>query len=596
MVRKKIKGSAESLENTLTIATMLELAGNRYFGRGEEYFEDGAVTSLKENDGVITGKVQGTHSYTIQLWVEDGELEHKCSCPLGEDYEFCKHCVAVGLTWLAKDEKTPLAKSGKKISDSIGEKDVRDFLMGKSKEALVEIILEQCEDDDRLNRRLLAMTAKTSRDKLDLSVWKDALDEATWSDDFVDYRHMYDYADGIQEVINSIEELLHEGHAEAVVELTEHGLAVMERAMEQVDDSGGNMGMLMEQLQELHINACQKAKPNPIPLAERLFAWELRTDWDTFYHAAETYADVLGDVGLARYRKLTEEAWAKIKTLEPGEKDTNRYDSKRFRITSMMESLAKTSDNVEELVAIKSRDLSHQYYFLVIAEIYLKAGQDDDALEWAERGWKAFPQKEGDARLREFISHAYHRRDRHDEAMALTWTAFSERISFDMFKTLAEHAKLAKTWPEWREKGLAYIREQISASKQKQSKRRGWDYSSHGDHSILVQVFLWEKDMEAAWSEAREGGCSGPLWLELAGLREKTAPHNSVQIYREHIRHLLKHADKRNYEEAVKYLAKIKKLLGAMGKTQDFPVIVSEIRNEHKRKRNLMALLDKKKW
>lgn len=596
MAREKKVENLDELGKILTPAAMLELAGNRYFGRGEEYFEDGAVASLKESDGVVSAKVQGTRPYKVKLWVEDGELEHDCSCPLGEDYEFCKHCVSVGLAWLAKDNKIPLGEAGKKASETIGEKDVRDFLMGHSKEALVEMLLEQCEEDERLHRRLLAMTAKTSRDKLDLSVWKDALDEAAWSEDFVDYKHMYDYADGIQEVVNSIEELFLEGHAEAVVELAEHGLAVMERAMEQVDDSGGDMGMLMEQLQELHLKACKKAKPDPVVLADRLFAWELRTSWDTFYHAAETYADVLGDAGLARYRKLTEEAWAKVKTLGPGERDANRYDSKRFRITSMMESLAKASNDVEELVAIKSRDLSHQYNFLVIAEIYLKDGQDDIALEWAERGWKAFPDKSGDARLREFIAHAYHRRGQHDEAMALTWTAFTERVSFEMVKTLAEHAKLAKGWPEWRKKALAHIREQIAAGKQKQAGRRGWDYSSLGDHSILVQLFLWEKDMESAWNEARDGGCSGPLWLELAGLREKSDPHNSVQIYREHIRRVLKHADKRNYEEAVKYLAKIKKLLGVMGKAQDFPGIVAGVRTDHKRKRNLMALLDRKKW
>ncbi|WP_049757662.1 SWIM zinc finger family protein [Magnetococcus marinus] len=594
MARKK--SNPDALEKALTTATIMELAGNRYYWRGNEYFQDGAVTSLKESDGIITGKVQGTRAYKVQLWVEEDELEHNCSCPLGEDCEFCKHCVAVGLAWLARDQKAPLAEAGKKASDSIGEKDVRDFLMGKSKEALVEMLLEQCEEDDRLNRRLLAMTAKTSRDKLDLSVWKDAIEEAAWSDDFVDWRHMPDYSSGIGEVVESIEELLHEGHAEAVIEITEHGLSVMERAVEQVDDSGGDMGMLMKQLQDLHLKACRKAKPEPASLAERLFAWELGNDWGTFSHAVETYADVLGDAGLTRYRKLTEEAWAKVKALESREQDARRYDSKRYRITSMMESLAKASGNLEELVAIKSKNLSRQFHFLEIAEIYQKDGQDDTALEWAERGWKAFPEKGGDARLREFIAHAYHRRDRHDDAMAMTWTAFTERTSFDMVKTLAEHAKLAKAWPEWREKALAHIREQIAASKQQQTGRRRWDYDSLNDHSILVQVFLWEKEMDAAWNEAREGGCSGPLWLELAGLREKTDPYNSVQIYREHIRILLKHADKRYYEGAVEYLAKIKKLLGAIGKAEEFPAIVADVRNEHRRKRNLMALLDRKKW
>ena len=595
MARKKRK-SSEPLKGVLTSKSMLELAGNRYFGRGEAYFEDGAVTSLKVIDGVITAKVQGSHLYEVQLWAEDGDLEYVCTCPLGKDYEFCKHCVAVGLAWLTRDTNSPLQETGKKDTPSIGEKDVRNFLMGKSKETLVEMLLEQSEEDERLHRRLLAMTAKTSRDRLDLSVWKNALDNATEVDDFIDYQGMYDYVRGIDEVVESIEELLNEGHAEAVIELAEHGLAAVERSIEQTDDSSGEMGTLLEELQVLHLNACRQAKPDPVLLAERLFAWELRTDWDTFYHAAEVYADVLGKNGLARYRKLTEEAWAKVKPLKPGERDANRYDSKRFRITSMMESLAKTSGDVEALVAVKSQDLSHQHNFLEIAEIYQKANQEDTALEWAERGWKAFPEKGGDARLREFIAHVYHRIDRHEEAMDLTWAAFTERVSFEMYKTVAEHAKLAKEWPEWREKSLGYIREQISASKQKVSGKPNCGFVPLSDHSILVQVFLWEKNMETAWNEAKEGGCSATLWLELAEQREKSDPQNSVQIYREHIRHVLKHADKRNYEETVVYLSKIKKLLGKMGKAQEFQAIVAGVRNEHRRKRNLMALLDRKKW
>nr|CRH06485.1 Protein of unknown function. Containing zinc ion binding domain [Candidatus Magnetococcus massalia] len=549
--------------------------------------------SLKERDGVLSAKVHGSYNYKVQLWAEDGELEHDCSCPLGQEYAFCKHCVAVGLAWLHKDQEPPQKK--REASDSIGEKDVRDFLMGKSKEALVEMLLEQCEEDDRLNRRLLTMTAKTSRDKLDPSVWKDAIEEAVWSDDFVDWRHMPDYSSGVGEVVESIEELLHEGHAEAVIEITEHALGVMERAVEQVDDSDGDMGMLIEELQEIHLNACRKAKLDPVLLAEQLFEWELGSAWGIFYHAAETYAAVLGESGLARYRALTEAAWASVKAVGPGERDSGRFNSKRFRITSMMESLAKSTGDVEQLVAIKSRDLSHAYNYLTIAEIYRKDGQEEKALEWAEKGWKAFSNERRDERLRAFIADAYHRAGRHAEAMAMTWEAFQDRPSFDLYQDLAKNAKRANAWPEWREKALALIRKEIGSSKKKSGGQRGWG-APQLDHSALVAIFLWEGDMETAWLEAREGGCSGPLWLELAELRGKIDPYNSVQIYREHIRILLKRADKKNYVESVQYLGKIKKLLKAMGKPEDFGPIVAGIRNEHKRKKNLMALLDKKQW
>jgi tetratricopeptide (TPR) repeat protein len=77
------------------------------------------------------------------------------------------------------------------------------------------------------------------------------------------------------------------------------------------------------------------------------------------------------------------------------------------------------------LIAVKSRDLSHAYAFLQIAETLRTGGRYDEALEWAERGMEAFPERT-DSRLREFLANEYHRRKRHDDAMTLIWAAFRE--------------------------------------------------------------------------------------------------------------------------------------------------------------------------
>src|SRR3989337_428474 len=84
--------------------TLRRLAGPRSFERGESYFEDGRVGSLVEDKGKITAFVHGSSKYRVKLWNEDGNLEYECSCPVGQDGDFCKHCVAVGLTWLAGNE------------------------------------------------------------------------------------------------------------------------------------------------------------------------------------------------------------------------------------------------------------------------------------------------------------------------------------------------------------------------------------------------------------------------------------------------------------------------------------------------------------
>src|SRR4030065_1925927 len=179
------------------------------------------------------------------------------------------------------------------------------------------------------------------------------------------------------------------------------------------------MGGILERLQEIHHAACGKAKPDPEELARRLFEWQLRTDWDPFCGAAEKYAHVLGEKGLAVYRNLVEAEGARVPALDAGRDDPGKCGN-RFRITHIMETLARRTGDVEAIVAVMKRDLSSPYAYLRIAESFKEARKHDPALEWAERGLKAFPRRT-DSRLREFLAGEYHRRKRPREAMGRAW-------------------------------------------------------------------------------------------------------------------------------------------------------------------------------
>ena len=189
------------------------------------------------------------------------------------------------------------------------------YLLGLDKETLVSLLLEQADEDERLHRKLTLRAAQAQPGGVDLSVWKETLDNALEVDDYVHYHGAYDYAGGIGEVIESLEDLLRGGQAEAVIGLAEHGLDAVEESLEHVEDFDGYMGDLLRRLQELHLEACRVARPDPVDLAERLFEAEMDSDYDTFHRAALAYADILGETGLAAYRRLAEADWAKIPAL-----------------------------------------------------------------------------------------------------------------------------------------------------------------------------------------------------------------------------------------------------------------------------------------
>jgi uncharacterized Zn finger protein len=564
------------------------MAGARSFERGEDYFLNKQVKALAEHEGTITAKVQGTRPYRVELWIEEEDLEYSCTCPMGADGEFCKHCVAVGLAWIENIDRKKSEK-GKQAS-SVTMDDVRTYLWGQDKNALVEMLVNRAMEDDHLRQSLFIKAAKTSAKGIDLVTYRRAIDEAVEVDEFVSYRSAYQYANGIEEVIDPMEELLKEGYADEVIELAEYALEAVEKAIGSVDDSDGNMGGILERLQDLHHRACKKAKPDPEALARRLFEWELRTDYDTFYGAAETYAGVLGKKGLAVYRLLAEAEWAKVPALRPGRDDSEKY-GKRFRMTHIMETLARQTGDVEAVVAIKKRDLSLAYHYLQIAETYKNARKHDLALEWAGRGVKAFP-KRTDSRLREFLAEEYHRRKRHDEAMALIWAEFAESPILEAYKKLKAHARRIAQWESWREKALEYVREHIARAKS-ESQKDQWAWYRKADHSELVRIFLWEKDIEAAWREAQEGGCSNDLWLELAANRDKDHPEDALPIYQRQIDPTLNRKNNDAYAETIRLLRKVRELMVRLERKDEFTNFLAKVRASNKPKRNFMKLLDR---
>ena len=88
-------------------------------------------------------------------------------------------------------------------------------------------------------------------------------------------------------------------------------------AFEAIDDSDGQMGMLVSRAMELHLAACRLACPDPVQLAKDLFAREMADDFG-LEDTIETYADLLGDSGRKEMERLAAAAWAKIRAPRTG--------------------------------------------------------------------------------------------------------------------------------------------------------------------------------------------------------------------------------------------------------------------------------------
>ena len=574
------------LVELISRAALEDLAGTTAFQRGAQYLAGGAVGRLRVTNDKITARVEGTETYQVELRDGGGDLAYDCTCPRAADGYFCKHCVAVGLAWLADNSAVPKsgAASGKKKQrDPV--RDIKAYLTAQAPETLIDLVLDATQRDERLYQSLLLKAERRGGGGNVANAFRRAIDDATRIHGFVDWREVRTYAGNIDQVADSLTELLKPDTAATLVELAEYAIEQVENSLEQVDDSNGEIGGIAYRLGELHIKACTMARPDPAALAERLFRFETTLPFGLCSFDAITYRNALGKEGLRHYRELAEAEWRKLKPRAAKDK----YDAHRSRVTRIMERLAEASGDVEELVAIKSRDLSSCYSYLDIAEIWTKAKQPDKALEWAERGLKAFPEHP-DNRLRDFLVAAYLKRKRNDEALQLTWIQFDERPFLEHYKKLHDVAGKLGVWPEQRDRALARVAEEIA--REASTSSRWKPKPSTPNYSLRVEIALWEKDLNAAWVSAQDGICNRNLLITLAGKLEFSRPNDAVSLYRRVVPPIVEQTNNAAYDEAIKLIRKVGGLMKAQGQSRKFGDYLAELRVQFKPKRNFIKLLD----
>lgn len=568
--------AAHTLANLVTEAVLEELAGDRYFERGLAYFRHGAVGRLRASGKEISARVRGTRPYAVRLWIDRRELHWDCTCPLGRDGEFCKHLVATGLAWLAGGE------------DGAGEapselQTIRAFLNAADKQTLVELLVERAAEDDDFAGQLLLSAQRAGHAAP--GALKETIRRAFSFSEFVDYGEMRDFASRAAPIPEMLRECLKQGDARTAAQLSAEAMKRGLRALDHSDDSDGLLGGVLSDIAAVHLAAANKGALPPAELARSLF--DLQAEDGFGFFPLEPYVRALGKEGLAAYRKLAADAWKNVPPLEPGAR-ASEDSGRRYQIADIMTTLARIDGDVDAMVDVLRRDLSQPWAYVEIAQTLAKAKRHDEALKWAEDGRKAFPDHRTGP-LADFLVTEYHRRKRHDDAIALRWLGFSRHPSLQAYEQLKHAADKAKTWERWRDKALAALRPAPAQAAQP----RHPGYWGDSKSSVLIQIFLWEGTPKMALDQARAARCPLHLWLEIARALEKADAADAIVIYREQIDPVIAHTRDHAYEDATKLVQRVRDLLAGAGRSAEFASWLDGLRARHKAKRNFMKRLDR---
>ena len=581
------------LGSVLNEKTVRRLADHASYERGTAYFCDGAVQSLTDVRNGIEAVVLGSYLYDVKLLVGAGtKLKYSCSCPVGMDGDFCKHCVAVGLTWLAsqvidiqthrKIPKTSVAKR-KPLTIDQAEKVLRSLDAG----TLANVILDWAKTDAGLRQRVLQFASdQSSTGAASVAAARRAFQTAiefVERDEYNDYNQYNEYDEGwdvadVEDALDQFEDLLNAGYAAQLSELCEWAIPQLEEACESLGefDAESEDG-LSDRLAALHHTACVLAPPDSEVLARRLFELELNSDFSMLRSPTHSYTEMLGPKGMVAYRKIAEAAWKK----SPADRD----------IQSILERLARYLGDFEGLVAIKARNLNTSGDYLELVEILLQEGEIAKAIEWAEKGLVAFPTAVSG--LPQLTAELYRRNDRAADAIPIVWRLYCAQAALSTYQELERYSTAAEVWPEYRIQALTELRRLIADGMEKAKAKRSYGYQPFADHSTLVEIFLYEKDLQTAWLEAKEGGCRSGLWVSLAELMSKGRPADAGLIYLDQAEVSVANTSNSRYDESVQLLIRAAAVMTAAGLTQQFLDRIQALRKKYKIKRNFIALMDK---
>ncbi|MEU5088165.1 hypothetical protein [Streptomyces sp. NPDC021356] len=553
----------------LTEAKLRALAGTRSFERGLGYVD--AVSGIEVGTDSIRASVQGTHRYGAELTLGGPRgLAGECDCPHGQEGNFCKHLVALGLVALA--QKADLPRQRKTARNRARGLDA--WLSALSREELLALVRNEITEDRNVRRRLELRAASARGDLAALrSRLRELLDIGPFASyGYVEYADARAYADQAGQAVSAIRALTASDRPADAVVLAREAIALLAAAAENVDDSDGRLGQIGADLADLHHTACRAARPDPEELAHWLVGHAVdEAAADLTYLDPLDYEDVLGERGTAALRRHAVLAWQAHRT--------------GWAEKHLMQRLAKAGRDVDTVIAVHAADLApNGHTHLLIARELESAGRFAEALEWAERGLRDTGNLATvDTALVDHLTDRYTRADRLTDAVTLRSDHFKARRTLLTYRQLRVAAQAARCWPTERKKALALLSADAGA---------GADRKGAQGTSVLVDVLLDDRDIDAAWQAATTSGAHDTQWRTLADTSRATRPAEALAAYLRLAKPLTHQTGSRTYEELVALLLSMRDCHRALGTQDDFTAYVTTLRTTQKRKRNLMRLMD----
>jgi uncharacterized Zn finger protein len=570
----------------ITEKTIRSRVGERSLALGERYFRDGSVFNTRRQGRTLKARCQGSRdeAYRVEVTLGDkGVAEASCSCPVGGGGH-CKHVAAVLLAWRHEpDEFTEVEE----LDRALGRRSKEELIV------LVKQMLRRQPDLELLLDMPLPGAAPAGAE-VSPEAYRRQAEAAFHGQDGYEWGAASAIADDLQAVKEVGDEFLRrEDHAGAAAVYMGILAAVLDN-YETVHDEEGDLHVVVGDCAE-GLGQCLDAETDPArreTILRALFDL-IRFDIDQGGIGLSDRAPDL-DEHATQAERRTLAGW--VREAMAGARDWSRQSLGGWLLDLEADTLddeaflrvcrdtGRTHDLVGRLLqlgrldeAVGEAERASDWELLNMADLFVSRRHGDVA----ERLVRERSRKSQDTRLLEWLKKRAIEHKDPAAALELAEQVFRARPSLEGYKEIRKLAKKEGRWDALRPRLLEFL------------KQKGHEY-------VLIPVYLHEGEIDRALEAVKPGrpsaygyGYGYGMALDVAKAAEKTRPEAALEIYRRQAEGLIHQRGRGAYQEACKFLKKVRDLYHRLDKDEDWTRYVGRLREHHRSLRALQEELTK---
>jgi tetratricopeptide (TPR) repeat protein len=413
----------------------------------------------------------------------------------------------------------------------------------------------------------------TPRKRKQIDPFEQAIEAALSPGAFISYGAASSFVDNVQDVANDIVKIM-KSEPERASLLFETFIGACHEKADEIDDSSGDFGMLVEDLFLAWIKSRQTANHDPDETAKFLLSWMEDDPFGFCFNLDRQVVKVLDKKGLEAFVGQIRAKFESAQGLD--EKRFPGYARRRWG--GALKTLLAGQGNVEAYIALCEQTELEARDCLAIAKIYQSRRRPEEALTWIERGLEIGRSDN----QRSIEDHELHEMERvllakigrPADALQSAWSEFAAHPSTFTYKELMRYvpAKEKKTWHQ-----------------------KAMEASEKGNLDSQIELWLKKKEIDRLVSRLRRATTKDLEALShytaepLAYKLERSHPDISARVYCALCMRVINAGKSKYYDAALDNIERAKKCFAKAGLNDDWQAVVADVRQRHFRKKGFMA-------